>query len=211
MKIERRQFLHLAAGAAVAQTISRIAEAQTYPTRPITLIAPNPAGGGTDVVARILAKRMEASLGQPIIIENISGANGAIGTGRAARARPDGYTIIVGQMSTLVLNGALYSLQYDVLNDFVPISLLVATPLVLFARKTMPANNLEELIAWLKANPNKASAGIISASVQLITASFQKEAPPCGTCERDQRDALPKTQFQFHSRYRTCRVHHPRV
>jgi tripartite-type tricarboxylate transporter receptor subunit TctC len=118
---------------------------------------------------------MEASLGQPIIIENISGANGAIGTGRAARARPDGYTIIVGQMSTLVLNGALYSLQYDVLNDFVPISLLVATPLVLFARKTMPAHNLEELIAWLKANPNKASAGTISASVQLTTTLFQKE------------------------------------
>jgi tripartite-type tricarboxylate transporter receptor subunit TctC len=122
MKLRRRQFLYLVACAATLPAVSNDVGAQSYPTRPITLIVPNPAGGGTDVVGRIVAKRMEASLGQPIIIENISGANGAIGTGRAVRARPDGYTIIVGQMSTLVLNGALYSLQYDVLKDFVPVS-----------------------------------------------------------------------------------------
>src|SRR5271169_6109981 len=99
---------------------------------------------------------MSGSLGRPIIIENISGADGSIGTGRAARAAPDGYTIIVGQTSTLVFNGAMHSLQYDVLNDFAPISPLVAAPLVLFARKTMAATDLRELNVWLKANPNKA-------------------------------------------------------
>jgi tripartite-type tricarboxylate transporter receptor subunit TctC len=110
-------------GAAVAApTVSNVATAQAYPTRPITMIVPFPAGGGTDVNGRVVADRMSGSLGRPIIIENISGADGSIGTGRAARARPDGYTIVDGQTSTLVLNGAMYSLQYDVLNDFAPIS-----------------------------------------------------------------------------------------
>jgi tripartite-type tricarboxylate transporter receptor subunit TctC len=175
MKILRRQFLHLAASAAALPALSRIASAQTYPTRPITMIVPFPAGGGTDVNGRVVAERMSGSLGRPIIIENISGADGSIGTGRAARARPDGYTIIVGQTSTLVLNGAMYSLQYDVLNDFAPISPLAAAPLVLFARKTMPANDLKELVVWLKANPNKASAAIFTAVTRLLTTSFQKE------------------------------------
>jgi tripartite-type tricarboxylate transporter receptor subunit TctC len=112
---------------------------------------------------------MSGSLGRPIIIENISGADGSIGTGRAARARSDGYTIVVGQTSTLVLNGAMYSLQYDVLNDFAPISPLAAAPLVLFASKAMLANDLKELIVWLKANPNKASAGIATVAHRLLT------------------------------------------
>ena len=102
---------------------------------------------------RVVAERMSSSLGRPIIIENISGADGSIGTGRAARARPDGYTIIVGQTSTFVLNGGVYSLQYDLLNDFAPVSPLAASPDFLFARKTLPANSLSELIAWVKANP----------------------------------------------------------
>jgi tripartite-type tricarboxylate transporter receptor subunit TctC len=175
MKLQRRQFLHLTAGAAIAPAFSRVATAQAYPTRPITVIVPFPAGGPSDAVARVLAERMRASLGQPIIIENVSGADGSIGTGRAARARPDGYTIDLGFISTHVLNGAFYSLPYDVLNDFAPISLLAAVPLVLYGRKTMPANGLRELIAWLRAYPNKASAGIEVASVQLITAFFQKD------------------------------------
>jgi tripartite-type tricarboxylate transporter receptor subunit TctC len=122
-----------------------------------------------------VAERMRVSLGQPIVIENITGANGSIGAGRAARARPDGYTIDFGPISTHVLNGSLYSLQYDVLNDFAPILPVATTPLALFARKTVPARDLSELIAWLKANPNKATAGIQIASVHLITAIFQKE------------------------------------
>ena len=171
----RRRFLSLAAGAAVLPAVSRVARAQAYPTRPITLIVAFAAGSGTDFVARVMAERMRASLGQPIIVENVSGADGSVGTGRAARARPDGYTIEVGTLSTHVLNGAVYSLRYDVLNDFVPISLLGANPFVLFARKDMPARDVNELIAWLKINPNKASVGIISSGFRLLSAVFQKE------------------------------------
>ena len=119
---------------------------------------------------------MKSALGQPVIIENVSGANGAIGVGRLARARPDGYTIDLGFPSAHVLNGALYSsLPYDALNDFEPISLLSINPLVLLARKTMPAKDLHELVAWLKANPDKASAGITTVGYHLLARLFQKE------------------------------------
>ena len=171
----RRQFLHLAIGAAALPAASRLANDQTYPSRPITIIVPFPAGGGTDVVARVLAERMRESLGRSIIVENISGAAGSIGTGRAARARPDGYTIDLGGTSNHVLNGALYSLPYDVLNDFEPISPLYTQPYILFARQTMPANDLRELVDWLRANPDKASAAIYAATADLVTAHFGKE------------------------------------
>src|SRR5271167_178308 len=157
MKLARRQFLHLAAGAVALPVVARIASAQTYPSRPITVIVPFAAGGPNDVVGRVVAERMRKSLGQSIIVENVSGADGNIGVGRASRARPDGYTIDLGSISSHVLNGAFYSLPYDLLNDFEPISPLAATPFVLFAKKSMPAKNLNELITWLKANPNKAS------------------------------------------------------
>jgi tripartite-type tricarboxylate transporter receptor subunit TctC len=139
------------------------------------MIVPFAAGGGYDLVGGILAEGMRVSLGQPIIIENVIGANGSIGVGRAARAMPDGYTIDLGQLNSHVLNGALLSLQYDLLNDFEPISPIVRTPVILYARKTMPANNFKELIAWLKANPEKASMGIPTASNQVLSASFQKK------------------------------------
>jgi tripartite-type tricarboxylate transporter receptor subunit TctC len=175
MKLPRRKFLQFAAAAAAAPGISRVATAQTYPSRPITMIVPGAAGGSTDVVARLLAERMKGTLGQPVIIENVSGADGSIGVGRLARARPDGYTIDLGYQGVHVLNGAFYSLPYDVLNDFEPISPLVTIPQVLFARKTMPAKDLKELIAWLKANPDKASAAVTSAGLRLISMLFQKE------------------------------------
>jgi len=175
MKLPRRQFLHLAAGAAALPAVSRFAWAQAYPTRPITMIVPGPAGAPGDTMVRVLAERMRRSLGQPIIIENVGGAGGSIGTGRAARAKPDGYTIDLGILSTHVLNGAFYSLAYDVLNDFAPISPLATTAVILYAKKTMPAKDLRELIDWLRANPNKASAGIAIASYHLLTAFFQKE------------------------------------
>jgi tripartite-type tricarboxylate transporter receptor subunit TctC len=171
----RRRFLHLAAGAAALPAVLRDANAQAYPMRPITMIVPFAAGGAGDVIGRVLAERMRGSLRQPIIVENVSGAEGRIGTGRAANAVPDGYTIILGTNGTHLLNGALSSLQYDVLNDFAPTSPLVTNPFVLFARKTLPANDLNELIAWLKANPNRASAGITAASINLVTALFQKQ------------------------------------
>jgi tripartite-type tricarboxylate transporter receptor subunit TctC len=171
----RRDFLHLAAGAAALPVVSPIARAQAYPTRPVTMIVPFAAGGITDVAGRVVAERMRGSLGQSIIIENITGAEGNIGTGRAVRARPDGYTIVLGSVSTHMLNGALYSLPYDLLNDFAPISPLVTTPYVLYARNSLTAKDLTELIAWLKANPNKASAAIAAGSVHVLTAFFQKE------------------------------------
>jgi tripartite-type tricarboxylate transporter receptor subunit TctC len=175
MKLPRRTFLQLAGAAAVAPAFSRAATAQTYPSRPITMIVPYPAGGGTDVVARLLAERMRESLGQPVIVENVSGADGSVGLGRAVRARPDGYTLDLANQSAHVLNGALYSLPYDVLNDFEPISPVVTFPLVLFVRKMMPAKDLNELVIWLKANPNKAAAAIYTAASHLVTALFQKE------------------------------------
>ena len=139
------------------------------------MVVPYPAGGPTDVVGRVVAERMSKSLGQAIIIENVGGADGSIGLGRAARARPDGYTIDFGDMNSHVLNGALYSLPYDVLNDFAAISPLGTIPRVLLARKTMPAKDLNELILWLKANPDKVSVASTSVGYRLILMSLQKE------------------------------------
>jgi tripartite-type tricarboxylate transporter receptor subunit TctC len=149
--------------------------AQAYPTRPVTMVVPFPAGGPADTPGRVIAERMRQSLGKPVVIENVSGAAGSIGTGRVARAKADGYTIVLGNASTHVVNAALYSLPYDVLNDFAPISPLVTTPLVLFARKAMPAKDLPELIDWLKANPGKASAGYGSVTFQAMNIAFQKQ------------------------------------
>jgi tripartite-type tricarboxylate transporter receptor subunit TctC len=139
------------------------------------MIVPFPAGGAADVIGRIMAERMRGVLGQPVIIENIGGADGSIGVGRAARAQSDGYTICLGNDTTFVLNGALYSFPYDVLSDFVPISPLAAGPIVIVARKTMPAENLSELIAWLKIHTNQASAGMNSLSFRLIAERLQMQ------------------------------------
>jgi tripartite-type tricarboxylate transporter receptor subunit TctC len=175
MKPSRRTFLHFAAGAGALAAVSWDAEAQTYPSRPITMIMPIAAGSISDVVGRVIVERMRASLRQPIIIENVSGADGSIGTRQGERARPDGYTIIFGFVGAMVMNAAFYSLPYDVLNDFVAVSPLVKFSVVLFGRKTIPAQNLNELIAWLKANPNKASAGITTVGFRLLNVFFQNE------------------------------------
>ena len=133
------------------------ANAQAYPSRPITMVVPFPAGGPTDALARILSERMRVTLGQPIVVENLAGAGGSIGVGRVARALPDGYTLVAGNFGTNVVNGAMYSLQYDPLNDFTPISLIAHETPIIVAKKSMPARDLNELIEWLRANPNKAS------------------------------------------------------
>ena len=159
MKIRRRKFLHLAAGTAALPVISRVASAQAFPTRPITIVVPFVAGGALDVFGRIIAERMRASFGQSIIIENVAGANGSLGVGRVARAAPDGHTIVVVYWGTHVANGALYALPYDVQRDFEPISLTVTIPMMIVSKNAAPAKNLRELIGWLKANPDKASAG----------------------------------------------------
>jgi tripartite-type tricarboxylate transporter receptor subunit TctC len=135
------------------------ATAETYPSKPVTIVVPFAAGGPLDTRARFMAERMRPSLGQPIIIENVTGAAGSIGVGRVARAAPDGYTIGIGIWSTHVVNGAVYALQYDVLNDFEPVALLTNNSQLIVGKKTLPARELKELIAWLKANPDQALAG----------------------------------------------------
>jgi tripartite-type tricarboxylate transporter receptor subunit TctC len=126
------------------------AHAQSYPTRSITMIAPYPAGGPTDTLARVMADPLKAALGQSVIVENITGAGGSIGTGRVARATPDGYTIGIGHNQTHVLNGATQKLPYDVVKDFEPVTLIADTPIWLIARTSVPASNIKEFIAWLK-------------------------------------------------------------
>jgi tripartite-type tricarboxylate transporter receptor subunit TctC len=159
MKFVRRQFLHLAVGAAAFSAVSRNAWAQAYPSRPITMVAPYAAGGATDTIGRVMAERMKSSLGQPVIVEDVTGAGGTIAVGRVARAAPDGYTLSLGHNGSHVVTGATYALQYDLLNDFEPVALISKYPSVIVAKKTMPANDLKGLIAWLKANPDKASVG----------------------------------------------------
>jgi tripartite-type tricarboxylate transporter receptor subunit TctC len=159
VKHSRRRFMHLAACAAALPVLSRAASAQGYPTRPITLVAPFPAGGPVDTLARILGEHMRGLLGQPIIVEDIAGAAGSIGVGRVAHAKPDGYTLIVGQWSTNVANKFIYKLPYDTFTDFQPIALLSSNPALIVGRKDLPPNNLKELIAWLKANPETATQG----------------------------------------------------
>ena len=159
MKLPRRQFLQLAAGAAALPGVSQIVRAQAYPTRPMTMVVPYSAGGPTDTIARIMAERMRGSLGQIIIVENVTGAAGTIGVGRVARAAPDGYTISIGHWGTHVVNGAIYELQYHVFNDFEPVSPIASNPQLIVGRKTLPANNLPQLITWLKANVATATQG----------------------------------------------------
>jgi tripartite-type tricarboxylate transporter receptor subunit TctC len=175
MRLPRRRFLRLASGAAAFPAMSRFAWSQAYPTRPITMIVPYAAGGPTDVGGRIMAEGMRRSLGQPVIVENVTGADGSIGVGRTARTRPDGYTIDLGIMSTHVLNGAFYSLPYDLLNDFAPTAALWKTALIIVGRKTLPAKDLLELIAWLNSNPNKASVGVATAGTRLLATYLQKQ------------------------------------
>jgi tripartite-type tricarboxylate transporter receptor subunit TctC len=177
VKLPRRRFLHLAAGVAALPAVLRFAWAQGYPARPITMVVPFPAGGPTDTVGRIVAEGTRLSLGQPVIIENVTGAGGTIGVGRVARAVPDGYTLSVGFLGTHVLNGAIYTLQYDVLKDFEPVALLASNPQLIVAKNATPAKSLNELIAWLKANPGKASQGTagVGSPAHVSGAYFQKE------------------------------------
>jgi tripartite-type tricarboxylate transporter receptor subunit TctC len=155
-----------------ALSIDRAA-AQTYPSRPITLIVPFAPGGPTDVLARILAERMRISLGQPIIIENVTGAGGTISVNRTARANPDGYTLGIGNWSTHVLNGAVYSLQIDLLKDLEPVALLANNPELIVSRRNFPASDLQELIQWMKRNPDKATAGSGGGGSHVAAVLFQ--------------------------------------
>ena len=169
-----RTLLFAAASVAALHGVAG-AQAQSFPSKPVTMIVPFPAGGGSDILARIVAERMKTSLGQPVIIENVGGAGGTIGTTRVARSAPDGYTLGFGQWSSHVGAGALYNLPFDLLKDLTPVARLTMARLWIIGRSDLPAKDLQELIAWLKANPGKATAGTIGAGsgTQLCFIDFQ--------------------------------------
>ncbi len=174
---DRRWFLAMPAFIAALGWGAGDLVAETYPVRPITMIVPFPAGGATDTLARFLGEKMRDGLGQPVIIENVAGAAGTIGVGRAVRAPADGYTLSIGTSTTHMLTGGLYTLPFDLLKDLQPIIYIGSEPLLLAARKDFPADNLKALIAYLKANPDKASVGIagVGATGHLAGIAFQKE------------------------------------
>ena len=155
--------MSLAVAFAAALGWAASAQAQTYPSHPITMIVPFPPGGPTDTVGRVMAEHMKTTLGQTVVIENVTGAGGTIGMGKVARAAPDGYTLSIGQWTTHVGGGAIYPLAFHVLDDFEPVSLLTSSPLWILGKNDLPAQNLKELIAWLKANPGKSTAATVGA------------------------------------------------
>ena len=152
-----------AAAIAVAVGVGGIAHAQGYPSHPITMIVPFPAGGPTDTLARILSERMRLSLGQPVIIETVTGAGASIGVARAAQAAPDGYTLGIGNWTSHVGAGAMYPAAHDAVLELQPVSRISATPLMIIGKNALPPKNARELIAWLKADPGKASAATVGA------------------------------------------------
>jgi tripartite-type tricarboxylate transporter receptor subunit TctC len=166
----------LVAAAALA-IAAQPAAAQGFPNRPITIVVPFPAGGPVDVVGRLLSERMHDALGQPVVIENVTGASGSIAVGKVARAPADGYTLVIGNWATFVVNGAIYALQYDLIRDFEPIGLITTQPYLVVARKSLPADDLKGLVTWLKANPDKATEGTSGAGTPAHVAGvfFQKE------------------------------------
>ena len=169
-----RRVLSLALALFVAGVATSMAE--NYPSRPITIVVLFPAGGPTDALGRVLADRMKRALNEPVIVENVTGAAGTIGTARVARATPDGYTTILGHWVTHVVNGATFAASFDVVNDFEPISLIADCPMWLVGRNTLPAKNLAELVAWLKENPDKATVGIagVGGGSDVVGTYFQK-------------------------------------
>src|SRR6202163_1190170 len=172
-----RRLLTVVVATLLALGWSSVAAAQDFPTRAITMIVPFPAGGATDTLARFLAEKMRGILGQPVIIENIAGAAGSIGVGRAVRSAADGYTLSIGTSTTHVLTGGLYALSFDLLKDLDPVIYIGSEPLLIVGKKGLPADDLKGLIAWLKANPDKASVGIagVGATGHLTGILFQKE------------------------------------
>jgi len=157
-----------------AAGLAASAGAQIFPVRPVTLIVPFPAGGPSDTVARIVGQAMSQPLGEPVTVENIVGDAGTRAAARLAQAAPDGYTVGMATWSTQVVSPVVYHPSYNVFKDFAPVALLTETPLLIVANKRIPANNLHELIAWLKANPDTASQGGAGGTDQLIGYMFQK-------------------------------------
>ena len=155
----RRMFLAVVAVLAFGSA----AIAQNFPSHPITIIVPFSAGGPSDAMARILAERMKVTLGETLLIENVTGAGGSIGVGRAVRSPPDGYTISFGHLGTHVANGAIYKLGYDLVADLEPVVLLPSNPMIIVSKNAVPAKSLKEFLAWLKAQPKPPTAGTAGA------------------------------------------------
>ena len=139
------------------------AQAQSFPAKPITIIVPFAAGGPSDVLARVIGEKMRAALKETVVVENVTGAGGSIGVGRALRSPPDGYTISFGHLGTHVANGAIYKLGYDLVADLEPVVLLPSNPMIIVSKNAVPAKSLGELLAWLKARPTPATAGTAGA------------------------------------------------
>lgn len=157
------KFVLSAAGAlAIAVACLSTSSAQTYPTHPVKLVVPFAAGGPTDAIARIITQRMVSPLGQPVVVENVGGADGSLAVGRVVRSPPDGYTLSIGNIATHVLNGEFYSLDYNLLNDLEPIAVLVTAPALIVTNKSFPASDLKGLIGWLKDHPGAGSAGVFA-------------------------------------------------
>jgi tripartite-type tricarboxylate transporter receptor subunit TctC len=160
-----RRAIFVAALAAVlsgsAPAVAQSDGGHAWPARPVTIVVPFPPGGPTDTLARLLAERMRVTLGQPVVVENVSGAGGSTGVGRVARAPPDGHTFGIGNWTSHVGGPAIYPISYDIVQDFEPVALLPIAPTMVVGKTALPANDMQELIAWLKANPGKASAGTI--------------------------------------------------
>ena len=159
MKLLRRRFLHLAAGAAALPAVSQIARAETYPTRPIALVVPIAAGGAVDTAARIVAEKLQEKLQQSVVVENRPGAGSMIGTNFVAKAAPDGYTLLLMEPGAVLAKWLNKTVPFDVTSDFSPIAMVANSPLVLFAHPSVPFHDLKELIAYSKANPRKLSVG----------------------------------------------------
>jgi tripartite-type tricarboxylate transporter receptor subunit TctC len=177
MKLARRQFLHLAAGATAWAGVSPVARAQAYPSRPITMVVPFAAGGAFDVLGRIVAARMSEILGKQVIVENATGAAGIVGVKRVASAAPDGYTVLLGSIGTHAYNQTIYRKpRYDAVEDFTPVALFAEQPMVLVARKDFPATTLAEFIAYVKANAAKVQFGSAGAGSTTHLACAQLNA-----------------------------------
>jgi tripartite-type tricarboxylate transporter receptor subunit TctC len=156
--------------------------AENYPSRPVTIIVPFAAGGPSDAMARILAERMKVTLGQPVLVENVTGAGGSIGVGRAVHSPPDGYTISFGHLGTHVCNGAIYKLDYDLVADLQPVALLPSNPMVIVSKNAVPARTLPELLDWLKSQPQPATAGTAGAGSAATSRASRSRTPPASSC-----------------------------
>ena len=161
-----KRFSNVVLALALLSTAASAVIADDYPSRPITMIVPFAAGGPTDVIGRLLAQSMSQTLGQNVIVEDVTGAAGTVGVARVAHAPPDGYTLSLGHWSTHVANGAIYNLPYDLLNDLSPVTVLPSNPMLIVSRNSLPAKDLKELVAWIKEHPNTTmgTAGVGSGS-----------------------------------------------